>query len=130
MTVTAFPFKLTQVGIFMAIFASGSQGFIHDGFTFGAGEVTFITFEEAVFPGQRVIAGLVVIGTLFESLHHVAGPAVLLELSPVRVFAVTVAAIGKRQLAVFLPPRVALAAGDSTVSAPQRVSCTVMVIPC
>jgi len=54
----------------------------------------------------------VVVGALFESLHHVASPAVLFELPLVRILTVTIAAIGKGHFAVFPPFRVALAAGQ------------------
>lgn len=127
MTTTTFLFKLSQVNILMAIVASRSQGFINNPFTIGTGDVAFIAGQGAVFAGQWVIAGLMIISTFFKSLHHVTGPAILFELSLVRVFAVTVAAIGKGHFAVFAAFGVALTAGDVPVFASQRVACAVVI---
>lgn len=48
---TAFFLKLTQVNVFMAIAACGSQGPIYNRFAFGAGDVAFPADQVAVFAG-------------------------------------------------------------------------------
>ena len=97
MTGLAVFIELFQVDIGVAIGASRVQGFVYHGFTIAPGEVAFLAGNIYMFPGERESCCVVVIEDFIETIHHVAGFAIFIELAIVGIFLVAVAAISERR---------------------------------
>lgn len=119
--------KLTPVRVLVAIDTAGLQRLVNHDTAFNTGKMAFGTGSGPVFTGERVAAGIMIEGDRFETLHPVAGFAIPVELSFVRVFPVAVAAIGEGRFFRFLAGGMTFLTGKGPVLTPKRIPGLIMI---
>lgn len=123
----AIPGKLPEMHVGVAIAAGRRQGFVGHGLVCAFFGVAFLARQGGVLSGQGKARLAVIKRYFFETVHHMAGLAILAELAAMGILAMAIGAVGESDFLVFFSARMTLNACQGAVFSPQWEPGLVMV---